>query len=84
STLTDDYYRYNEKQHTLRGESTGRVFRLGDRQEVQVVRVDLERRRVDFIIEGMQPVVRPARVAKPRRGGKEERSRAPKGRRPRK
>ena len=40
STLADDYYRFNEKTHTLRGESTGTLYRLGDRLEVQVVRVD--------------------------------------------
>jgi ribonuclease R len=61
STLADDYYRFNEKAHTLRGESTGKLFRLGDRLEVQVVRVDQERRQIDLAIEGVQPApVRPS------------------------
>jgi ribonuclease R len=55
STLADDYYHFNEKRHTLRGESTGKLFRLGDRLEVQVVRVDLERRQIDFSIEDLAP-----------------------------
>jgi ribonuclease R len=53
STLVDDYYIHNEKRHSLRGESTGKVFRLGDRLEVRLARVDLERRQIDFSIEGM-------------------------------
>jgi ribonuclease R len=48
STMADDYYRYMEGAHILRGENNGRVYRLGDRLKVQVVRVDLERRQVDL------------------------------------
>ena len=33
STLADDYYHYNEDAHTLTGESTGRMFRLGGRDQ---------------------------------------------------
>ena len=38
SSMTDDYYQFNEKAHTLKGENTGKVYRLGDRVEVQVAR----------------------------------------------
>ena len=55
STLADDYYRFNEKTHTLRGESTGKMYRLGDQLEVQVVRVDQEKRKIDLAIEGLRP-----------------------------
>jgi ribonuclease R len=50
SSMTDDYYRFDEKAHTLRGENTRKAYRLGDRVEVQVARVDLERRQVDFAL----------------------------------
>lgn len=50
STMTDDYYRFDEKAHTLRGENTKQIYRLGDRVEVQVTRVDLERRQIDFAL----------------------------------
>ena len=50
SSMTDDYYLFNEKAHTLKGENTGKAYRLGDRVEVQVVRVDLERRQIDFAL----------------------------------
>ena len=48
STMADDYYRFVERAHILRGERNGRVYRLGDRVNVQVVRVDLERRQIDL------------------------------------
>ncbi len=48
SSMADDYYRYIEQQHMLRGENTKRLFRLGDKVTVQVVRVDMERRQVDL------------------------------------
>jgi len=48
SSMADDYYRYVENAHILRGENTKKVYRLGDRVRVQVVRVDLERRQVDL------------------------------------
>ena len=48
--MTDDYYQFNEKAHTLKGENTGKVYRLGDRVEVQVAKVDLEQRKIDFAL----------------------------------
>ena len=52
STMADDYYRFVEGAHVLRGEKNGRVYRLGDRLKVQVIRVDLERRQIDLGIVG--------------------------------
>lgn len=48
STLTNDYYYLEETTHTLVGRRSGRRFRLGDRVHVQVVRVDVQRRQMDF------------------------------------
>lgn len=48
STLDDDYYYYDETLHSLIGERFNRRYRLGDRVKVQVVRVDLQRRQLDF------------------------------------
>ena len=50
SSMTDDYYLFNEKAHVLKGENTKKTYRLGDKVEVQVVRVDLERRQIDFAL----------------------------------
>jgi ribonuclease R len=48
STMADDYYRFIERAHVLKGENRGRVYRLGDKVRVQVIRVDLERRLIDL------------------------------------
>ena len=48
SSMADDFYRFHEQQHVLQGENTKKVYRLGDKVRIQVVRVDMERRQVDF------------------------------------
>ncbi len=48
STLNDDYYDYDEASHSLVGRRTRRRYRLGDKVKVRVVRVDLQRRQLDF------------------------------------
>jgi ribonuclease R len=58
ASMADDYYRFVEQQHVLRGENTRKVYRLGDRVAVQVVRVDMERRQVDLGIVDILEAVR--------------------------
>ncbi len=66
SSMADDYYRFVEQQHTLRGENTKRVYRLGDKVLVQVVRVDMERRQVDLgLVEILESVRRDTRSRQP-------------------
>jgi ribonuclease R len=66
SSMADDYYRFVEQQHVLRGENTKRVYRLGDKVLVQVVRVDMERRQVDLgLVEILEAVRREARPRQP-------------------
>jgi ribonuclease R len=48
STLNDDYYYFEEASHSLIGRRTQRRYRLGDKVRVHVVRVDLQRRQLDF------------------------------------
>ena len=48
STMADDYYRFVESAHLLRGENTQKVYRLGDKVKVQVIRVNMELRQVDL------------------------------------
>ena len=48
STMADDYYRFVESAHLLRGENTKKVYRLGDKVKVQVIRVNMELRQVDL------------------------------------
>jgi ribonuclease R len=58
STMADDYYRFVERAHVLRGEKNGRVYRLGDRVIVQVIRVDTERRQIDLGLTEILEAVR--------------------------
>jgi ribonuclease R len=48
STMADDYYRFVEGAHLLRGENTRKVYRLGDKVTVQVIRVNMELRQIDL------------------------------------
>jgi ribonuclease R len=48
STMADDYYRFIDGAHLLRGENTHKVYRLGDKVKVQVIRVNMEMRQVDL------------------------------------
>ncbi|OFW06818.1 MAG: ribonuclease R [Acidobacteria bacterium RIFCSPLOWO2_02_FULL_67_36] len=67
STMADDYYRFVERAHVLRGANTGKVYRLGDRVSVQVVKVDMERRQIDL---GLVDILENVRAAAARgRGG---------------
>ena len=49
SELGRDYFRYDAARHQLLGERTGRRYRLADPIRVKLVRVDLERRKIDFV-----------------------------------
>lgn len=48
--MDDDYYVFHEKRHFFKGRRTGKVYRLGDAVKVQVLRVDRERREIDFLM----------------------------------
>jgi len=74
STMSDDYYVFNERAHQLKGQNTNRVFRLGDPLKVQVARVDLERRQIDFALEGASQRG-PSRSPAPPRGKAKTRAR---------
>jgi ribonuclease R len=65
SSMADDYYRYVEQQHVLLGENTKKVYRLGDKVRVQVVRVDMERRQVEL---GLVDILDTVRREEGRRG----------------
>jgi len=50
--LPSDYYHFEAAKQRLVGDRTRRVFKLGDRLEVQVARVDLDERKIDFELAG--------------------------------
>lgn len=48
TSLSNDYYHFDPGTQRLVGERTGRAYKLGDPMRVQVNRVDMETRRIDF------------------------------------
>lgn len=46
--MDDDYYIFDEKNYSITGKSTGRRIRLGDKVNVKLIRVDEEKREIDF------------------------------------
>ena len=48
TALKRDYYQFDPIRHRLVGEMTKRSYQLGDRLQVEVARVDMEERKIDF------------------------------------
>ncbi len=48
TSLKRDYYHFDAAHHRLVGELTNRSYQLGDRLVIEVVRVDMEERKIDF------------------------------------
>jgi ribonuclease R len=48
--LSNDYYHFDPARHRLMGERTGRIYRLADRIQVRIARVDLDERKIDFVL----------------------------------
>lgn len=58
-TIAGDYYEYNEEQRLLIGKRKGRIYKIGDRIEIEVVRADLSSRQIDFVLKGSKPIKKP-------------------------
>jgi ribonuclease R len=54
SGLGTDYFQYDEARHELRGERGGQTYRLTDKVNVKVARVDLESRKIDLVLAETQ------------------------------
>jgi ribonuclease R len=50
TALTKDYYHFDPANLSLRGERSGRVYALNDEIRVRVARVDLDERKIDFVL----------------------------------
>ncbi len=53
SELGSDYFHFDAIKHQMLGEHSGKRYRLGDRVRVQVVRVDMESAKIDFVLESV-------------------------------
>lgn len=52
TSLDNDYFRYDDVKQYLIGENSGVVYRLGDPVEVKVASVNLDERKIDFLLDG--------------------------------
>ena len=50
TALDYDYFHFDPIGHRLRGDRTGRVYRLGDTLKVRVAAVNIDDRKIDFVL----------------------------------
>ena len=50
TALDNDFYHFDPVGHRLTGKRTGTVYRLGDRMRVRLAAVNLDERKIDFIL----------------------------------
>jgi ribonuclease R len=48
--MDDDYYVYDEKNYLIYGRSGKKKYRLGDKVDVRIIRVDEEKREIDMML----------------------------------
>jgi ribonuclease R len=48
--LDDDFYIYDERNYSIFGQNTGKRYQLGDPVKVQLIRTDLEKKQIDFLM----------------------------------
>ena len=46
--LADDFYEYDEENYCIKGRSTGKIYTLGDRVNIEVVKADLQKKQLDY------------------------------------
>ncbi|WP_282020811.1 ribonuclease R [Planomicrobium okeanokoites] len=66
SNMTDDFYRFDDRQMMMIGERSNRQFRIGDEVEIKVIGVKPEESAIDFEIVGMTQNVRRTRKDAPK------------------
>ena len=48
--MTDDFYSYDDESYSIQGQSASRIFTLGDAVRIKVLRADLARKQLDFML----------------------------------
>jgi ribonuclease R len=49
TALKDDYYHFDQLNHKMKGERTGKTFQIGDKIRIKVAAVNLDERKIDFM-----------------------------------
>lgn len=68
--LADDYYEYDEENYCIRGRSNGKVYTLGDKVKVEVVKADLQKKQLDYKLVSDKSDVEVNRVKPDNRKGR--------------
>jgi ribonuclease R len=80
SELGKDYFQFDATKHQLLGERTGQRYRIGDRVQVRVVRVDMESTKIDFTLhEEVAEVAEEAKEKSPKKATQAVAKKAAKG-----
>ena len=48
--ITTDYFEFDEKEYTVTGKRTKKIYRLGDKVRIKVLKVSLEQRLIDYTL----------------------------------
>ena len=48
--LGDEYFIYNESNRTLTGEKSNKVYKIGDKVRIEVIKASKEAREIDFAL----------------------------------
>ena len=67
--LSNDYYHYDPVMHSLEGERSRAVYRIGDEVAVRVARVDLEEKKIDLQLVSSHPASNRGAKGKGRKAG---------------
>ena len=78
TSLPSDYYSFDPVGHRLTGKRSGRIYRLGDRVDIIVARVDLDERKIDFELAD-KPAVEEDKKKKKKKRRKRKKSVNPNG-----
>ncbi|MBQ7986586.1 MAG: ribonuclease R [Clostridia bacterium] len=57
-TIKDDFYEFDEDSRMIIGKRHGKVYKIGDEIEIEIVRADLLSRQIDFVLKGHRQSVR--------------------------
>jgi ribonuclease R len=63
--LDDDFYEYDEENYCIKGRSSGKVYTLGDRISITVVKADLQKKQLDYRLAGMEKAAIPVENGRP-------------------
>ncbi len=79
TALDRDYYHFDPIGHRLTGERSGEVFRMGDAISIQVAAVNLDDRKIDFVLAGARGDREEGKKKRKKKGAKKkgEKSRKP-------